>query len=137
MRAWVRFALVGAAGAVCLAGCGGGKSFTADEFVEEVNAQGVKLELGEPLFTEGENKELYAVELEQVAALPGEDSEHDHTAGSLSVYEDTDGADEEIASCQASADLLCFQASNIVVVLEGGGIESQQLGKAIEKLESE
>jgi hypothetical protein len=137
MRAWVRYALSGAVATALLAGCGGGKSFTAEEFVDEVNAQGVKLELGEPLFTEGEDKELYAVELEQVAELPGEDSEHDHTAGSLSVYEDTDSADEEIASCQASADLLCFQASNIVVVLEGGGIESQQLGKAIEKLETE
>ena len=67
-----------------------------------------------------------------MAKLPGAD---DHsTGGSLSVYDDTDGADEEIESCKATADLLCFQASNVVVVLEGGGIEAQQLAVAIERL---
>lgn len=123
--------------AIALAACSSERTFTAQEFVDEVNAEGVELRLGEELFTEGEDKELYALELEPVAQLPGEDGEAGHTGGSLSVYEDTGGADGEIEACQAAADLLCYQAGNVVVVLEGGGIESQQLGVAMQRLSEE
>ena len=118
--------------ALALAGCGEGRTFTAEEFVEEVNGEGVKLELGEELVTDRDDQELYAVELEPVAELPG--GEHGHAGGSLSVSDEGEGADEELASCQASADLLCFRAANVVVVLEGGGIEAEQLGVAIERI---
>ena len=121
--------------ALALAGCGEGRQFTAEEFVEEVKAEGVELELGEELFSEDESQETYAVELAEVVRLPGEG--HEHSAGSLSVFDDTAGADEKLESCMATADLLCFQASNVVVVLEGGGIETQQLGLAIERLSEE
>lgn len=118
--------------AATLAACGSEKTFTAEEFVDHVNEEGVKLELGEPLITDDESKELYAVELEPVSKLPG--SESGHTGGSLSAYDDADGAEDELSSCSASADLLCYRAANIVVVLEGGGIEAQQLGVAVERL---
>jgi hypothetical protein len=128
--------------AVTLAlGCGDGRTFTAKEFVDEINAQGVEMSLGEPLFTEEEGKELYAIELEPVAEPPGEaeggEGGQGHSSGSLSIYNDTGGADDEIESCHAAADLLCYQAANVVVVLEGGGIESQQLGVAIQRLSEE
>ena len=43
-------------------------------------------------------------------------------------------SDEEMNACQAAADLLCYRAANVVVILEGGGIEAQRLGVAIQKL---
>lgn len=118
--------------ATALAGCEDSRTFTAEEFVEEVNREGVSLELGEELITDSEDKEVHAVELPPVTELPG--AERGHTGGSMSVYDDADGADEELASCEASADLLCYRAANVVVVLEGGGVEAQQLGIAIERL---
>ncbi|MBA2546321.1 MAG: hypothetical protein H0V15_05505, partial [Solirubrobacterales bacterium] len=67
---------------------------TAQEFVDGVNEEGVKLRLGEPLLTDDSSKELFAVELEQVAKLPG--SQASHTGGSLSVSEDSAGAENEM-----------------------------------------
>lgn len=123
------------AAALGLAACGEGRTFTVEEFVAEVRAEGVELELGEKLITDRHDTQLYAVELEPVANLPGAGG--GHTGGSISVSEDADGAEEELASCRASADLLCYRAANVVVVLEGGGIEAQQLGVAIERIASE
>jgi len=147
MPAWERRTRWGAIVAALLAistaalvGCGDGRTFTADEFVEEINGQGVELELGEPLLTDEEGKELYDLHLEPVADLPGEASEeegHQHAGGSISVYDDTDGADRELETCHVAADLLCYQAGNVVVVLQGGGIEAQQLAVAMERLAEE
>ena len=129
---------VAAALALCivLAGCGGGQTFTAEEFVRDVNRQGVKLKLGEPLTTGEEDKELYAVELEPLEG-PRVDSagEEVHAGGSLSAYDDDgEAADDEYETCRQAADLLCYRLANVVIVLEGGGLEADQLGAAIEKL---
>jgi hypothetical protein len=135
MRARVKRygAAFAAAGTLVLAGCGGERTFTAEEFVGEIGDEGVTLHLGKELFTNEGGKELYALELEPAADLPGE--AHTHSGGSISVYEDGDGAEEEFQSCEDSADLLCYRASNIVVVLEGGGgVETQQLSVAIQRL---
>lgn len=121
--------------AMVLAGCGEEKTYTAEEFVDRVNDEGVKLKLGEPLITDDESKELFAVELAPVSNLPG--SEPGADAGSLSAYDEPSGAEDELESCGASADLLCYRLANIVVVLEGGGIEAQQLGIAVERLGEE
>jgi hypothetical protein len=119
-------------------GCGGGRTFAAQEFVDEVNAQGVELRLGDPLFTDEEGKELYAVELESLVDLPGsKSSQQDRAGGSLSVYDDPSDADGKLASCESAADLLCYRVSNIVVVLEGGGIAAQRLGVAMQRLSEE
>jgi hypothetical protein len=129
-------ALVAAAGIAT--GCGGGRTFAAEEFVDEVNAQGVDLRLGDPLFTDEEGKELYAVELESLTDLPGsKSSQQERAGGSLSVYDDPSDADRELASCESAADLLCYRVSNIVVVLEGGGIAAQRLGVAMQRLSEE
>ena len=117
-------------------GCGSEPRFTAAEFVEGVNSQGVKLELGEPLVTEEEGKELYAIELPPVGG-PRLDSEGEevHAGGSLSVYDENEGdPDAELETCERAADLLCFRAANVVIVLDGGGLEARQLGVAMQKL---
>ena len=120
--------------AAALAGCGSEKTFTAEEFVDGINAEGVELRLGEPLLTDDESQELYAVELEPVSTLPGSEGGSGDIGGSLSVSEDEGGADQEMASCENAADLLCYRASNVVVVLEGGGIEAQQFAVAVQRL---
>jgi hypothetical protein len=120
-------------------GCGGSeeeRTFSAAEFVEAVNAEGVELRLGEPLVTDDEDSELYAVELKSVSSLPGAEG-GSRVEGSLSVSPDGSGADEEIASCEQAADLLCYRVANVVVVLEGGGIEAQQLAVAARRLAEE
>jgi len=121
------------------AGCGGGgedPTFSAQEFVTEINRQGVELRLGEELVTDEPGKRLYGVELEPLGG-PRTDSagEQVHAGGSLSVYEREDErVDEELRSCEEAADLLCYRAANVVVVLEGGGLEARQLAVAIQRL---
>jgi hypothetical protein len=123
------------------------RTFGADEFIDEVRQEGVELTLGEPLITDDESKELYALTLEPLPGSPPdghagepeheeeEGHEHEHGGGSLSVYDDNAGADEGMGACQAAADLLCYRAANIVVILESGGLEAQRLGVAMQKLE--
>jgi hypothetical protein len=121
------------------AGCGGGQTFTASQFIDRINAQGVSFELGRQLMSGGNAKELYAVKL---PPLPGEPapapgSEGDGGAsGTLYVFGDTGAADEQREACRGSGGLLCFQASNIVIVLddEGSGLEAQRLAVAMKRL---
>ncbi len=131
----VVFAVVLAAATAAVAGCGDSRTFEASEFVDEVNAQGVELSLGDPLFTDEQGKELYAVELKPLTDLPGSRSKRaERAGGSLSAYDDPSAAEGEFASCEAAGDLLCYRVSNIVVVLEGGGIAAQRLGIAMQRL---
>jgi hypothetical protein len=128
---------------LAIAGCSKERTFSAQEFVDEVKAEGAELHLGKPLFSEDESKEVYAVELEPVpSAEPsgerGEQAEaHGHGGGSLSVHDEVGDADASMDSCRASADLLCYRAANIVVVLQAGGIEAQRLAVAMERLAEE
>ena len=120
-------------------GCGGEPRFTTEEFVDGIVSQGVELRLGEPLDTDEPGKELYAVELAPLGG-PRRDSEGEPIAadGSLSVYEENEGEpDAELSSCEMAVDLLCFRAANVVVVLEGGGLEARRLGVAMERLAAE
>ena len=132
-------ALAAAALALAAPSCTEERTLSADEFVADVNEQGiVRLTLGEMLHTEDESKELYAVTLEPLetekAAGQEEEHGHEHGGGSLAVYESTDGAEEGLKACRAAADLLCYRASNVVVIIQGGGVETQQLGLAIRRL---
>jgi hypothetical protein len=128
-------AVVGAS----IAGCGSERTFTAAQFVDRISAEGVSIQLGRRLPSGANAKELYAVSL---PPLPGEPkpprgSEGDAGAsGSLYLYGNTGSAGDELDACRASGGLLCFQASNVVVVLddEGSGLEAQRLGVAIKRL---
>lgn len=127
------------AGLAAVAGCGGDggePAFSAEGIVAEVNRQGVELRLGGRLVSDEPGKELYAVELEPLGG-PRLDSrgEEVHAGGSLSVYEREDErVAAELRSCEQAADLLCYRAANVVIVLEGGGLEARQLGVAIQRL---
>jgi hypothetical protein len=124
---------------VSLAACGGEPTLTASEFIDRINAEGVSIVLGQQLASGGDADELFAVRL---PPLPGEpkpppDSEADRGAsGSLYVFGDTSGAEEQLEACQASAGLLCFRASNVVVVLDeqSSPLEARRLAVAVQRL---
>jgi hypothetical protein len=44
------------------------------------------------------------------------------------------GVDDQLIARRHYGGLLCFQASNIVVVLEGGGLEAQRLAVGMKRL---
>jgi hypothetical protein len=134
---WRRTWAAAAVAASLLAGCGGGKTFTAPEFVDEVKGEGVSIQLGEQLPESGPSDQVYTVTL---TPLPGKpppapgDEDGPETSGSLYVYDGTGGADDEMEACRGSGGLLCYQAANVVVVLESNSIEAERLGVAIRKL---
>ena len=123
-----------------VAGCGSStRTFTASEFIDRINAEGVSIQLGRRLPSGGNAKELYAVKLPPLPGepAPGRGSEGDGGAGgTLYVFDDTGSADDQLDACRGSGGLLCFQASNIVVVLddEGSGLEAQRLAIAMKRL---
>jgi hypothetical protein len=126
-----------------IAGCGSSaRTFTASEFVDRINTEGVSMVLGRQLPSGGNAEELHAVKL---PPLPGEPapapgSEGDGGAGgTLYVFGGTGDAEDQLDSCRGSGGLLCFRASNIVVVLddEGSGLEAQRLAVAVKRLASQ
>jgi hypothetical protein len=122
-----------------IAGCGSQPNLSASEFIDRINAEGVSIVLGERLATSGGADEVYGVEL---PPLPGEPkpapgSEAGRGAsGSLYVFGDTGGADDQLEGCRASTGLICFRAENIVVVLdeESSRLEAQRLAVAVKRL---
>jgi hypothetical protein len=138
-----------AACALGLVGCGSGPTFTASEFVDKVNSEGLSMELGRRL-TGGADAQhgtgradarprIYAVRL---PPLPGEPKPPPGSetgpgaAGSLYVFGDTGSAGDRLTACRGSGGLLCFQAQNIVVVLEdeSSRLEAQRLAVAVRRL---
>jgi hypothetical protein len=127
---WLAAGLVG----LLLVGCSSTQMFTASEFVDRINAEGVSIELGRQLPSGGNAKELWAVTL---PALPGEPAgARNGASGTLYVFGDTGGAVDQLKACRGSGGLLCFQAANIVVILgdEGSGLEAQRLAVAMRRL---
>jgi hypothetical protein len=119
------------------AGCGGSQTFTASEFVDRINAEGLSVELGRRLESGGDAKELFAVRLPPLRgerAPPQAANSGAGARGSLYVFSDTGGAEDQIDACHRSGGLLCFRAANIVVVLEDGGLEAQRLAVAMKRL---
>jgi hypothetical protein len=123
---------------ILIAGCGSETTLTAAEFIDRINAEGVSIELGRQLAAGGGADELYAVTL---PPLPGEPPPPGSEAGpgasgSLYVFGDNGGAEDQLKACRAAAGLICFRASNIVVVLdeESGRIEVQRLAVAVRRL---
>ena len=112
---------------------------TASRLIDRINAEGVSIELGRRLPSGGNAKELYAVKLPPLPGepVPARGTEGDAGAsGTLYVFGDTGSADDQREACRGSGGLLCFQASNIVIVLddEGSGLEAQRLAVAMKRL---
>lgn len=91
---------------LALAGCGGEKTFDAAEFVDALNERGAGLVLGDTLPNEQEGVEIYGVEIQGGGA------------GSISVTEDAETGKAEYERCEAAPTLLCYRASNTVLLLE-------------------
>ena len=131
--------LLSAAAAACLLGvaaCGEEQTFTPEEFVDRMNDEGVEMTLGAELFSDDESKQVVEVELEPLPGTPTPaEGALENPSGSLAAHDEVSGADEQFRNCERTADLLCFQASNVVIVLEGGGLEADRLGAAMKKLE--
>ena len=125
---------------VLLAGCGdGSQTLTASDFIDRINAEGVSIELGERVATSGGADELFAVELPPLPGgpKPGPGSDAEPGAnGSLYVFDDDGGAEDQLEACQGSGGLLCFRAENIVVILdeESSGLTAQRLAVAVRRL---
>ncbi len=123
---------------LALGGClGCGKTFSAQEFVDEANSHGAGLELGRELPTGQSGKKTYAVELARKESDPVVSAAGQTDAGgALSVYDDTGAANDGTSECEAGGDLLCYQAGNVVLVFESGApnIAQTRLATAIQDL---
>jgi hypothetical protein len=133
--------------AIALAGCGSSdREFTAEEFVQEVSAQGAPIALGQPLSTADPDAELYAVEVREEPDAHEDESEHEeggagheHSGGSLRITDSADRAEEEFSRCEQAVTLLCFRAANAVLIFDQEA-DPEFLGKlavAIRGLESD
>ena len=100
--------------ACALAACGGGRTFSAAEFIDEANAYGASLILGESLDTTRDSAEIYAVGV----APPGGGPAAAAGGGSLTVAADADAGLAEYERCESTGALLCYRASNVALLLE-------------------
>lgn len=126
-----RLVLPCALAAAALAACGGDRTFEAQEFIDEANAQGAGLELGEELSSSGTDTEVFSVALASSATQVS-------GGGSLAVAEDAEGGEAEFARCESAATLVCYRAANVVLRLEEVSPEQRaQLDEAFTKLESD
>ena len=119
---------IAALGALVAAGCGE-ERMSLEEFTSSIEEQGVEIELGNELITDDSSKELRSIRL-----VPLDPMASPPTTGSLAVYSDTAAADRGLNTCKEAADLLCYQAGNVVVILEHGGIEAERLAVAMRQL---
>lgn len=120
-----------AACALALAACGEERTYEAEEFVDEANAQGAGMELGEPLSSTDAGTEVFAIELASSATQV-------HGGGSLIVGEDVEEGQAEFARCESAASLICYRAANVVLRLEEIAPEQRsQLDEAFSALGSD
>jgi len=125
--------VAGAAAAVVLWDDDGG-NFTTKSFIEAVNANGAGISLGDRLFSDRENKEVWAVRLGGRPDSGGEGG--GGTGGSLSVFHETEAAARELRRCRSAGTLLCIRAENVILTLEedARGASIQRLVGALARL---
>jgi hypothetical protein len=118
--------VLSAVAGLAIAACGSSEpTFTAQEFVDELEARGATLELGQELSTDDPDAELYAVEIRESAGHEAaeeraaeEEHGHTHSGGSLRVTESESAAEDELQRCEGAVTLLCYRAANVVLVFE-------------------
>lgn len=131
MRSRVTGASLATAGTLLALGCGGERSFEAEELVSALNEHGAGLELGEPLGSQGPAREIHAVGLASSATQV-------RGGGSLAVTGDVAEAEAEYERCESAASLICYRAANAVLRLEEVSPEQQaRLAEAFNALDSE
>jgi hypothetical protein len=108
--------------ALVAAGCGQGERvFSAPELIEEANANGAGLELGDALETSREGAEVREVTfVEAEEPRDNETAQHEHGGGTLTITTDAEAGLAEYERCESAATLLCFRASNVVLFFEAG-----------------
>ena len=105
--------------AVLTAGCGGERNFEPGEFVDEANAEGAGLVLGEQLTSTEEGVDVYALSFDERARpAPGEDGPGHGGGGSMIVTDDTESATAEFERCEMAVTLTCYRAANVVLYFE-------------------
>lgn len=128
------------AAAAIAAGCGA-HEFDAQEFIDQANANGAGLELGEPLLSTRDGVEIYAVELLPTSATGevGPTGEQAHGGGSLIVAEDAEAGQSEYARCEGAVTIVCYRAANVVLAVQGdpGSAELVGVDGAIRALASD
>lgn len=115
-----------AVGATTLSACGG---LDAQSFTDRVREQGVEIELGSELRSEEEGVEVWDFRLPPVEGGAGGGAR-----GTLEVYESEQSAEAGFAGCLTSADLTCFRAGEVVVILPSDGLEARRLAAAMRRL---
>lgn len=107
-------------------GCGG---LDAETFTEQIQQQGVEIELGKSLRSEQEDLKLYDFRIAPI------DSTSTEARGTLEVFGSENAATDGWTRCLAAADLTCYRAGEIVVVLPSDGLEERRLAAAMQRLE--
>lgn len=134
MRRAVALMLAGPALALALASCGGERHFDADEIVEEMNARGTELAVGEQLPSTEADVEV------RVLAVSGEEPSpsHEEAAGTVVILDDADAARAEFERCQAAISFVCFRAANVVLRFTNlDGAQLERITAALRAIETE
>jgi len=107
------------AGAALAAGAGcGEQTFTASGLVDAANAKGAQLALGEQLTTSPAGAEVYVIRSAASAEKANPQLVGGGGKGTLVVADDSGSGAEEFDRCEATADLTCFRAANVVLRFE-------------------
>jgi hypothetical protein len=123
--------------ALAAAGCGE-RTFTASELVDAANEKGAQLALGEQLTTSRGGAEVYVVTSAGSSGEANPQLEGGGGKGTLIVADGTEGGAGEFERCEATADLTCFRAANVVLRFESLDAPDQaRISGAISALASE
>jgi hypothetical protein len=140
VRAFLTLSLI--CGVLALAACGGERTFTAQEFIDEMNDNGAALALGPVLTTNPDGIDIYSISLTEISTGVGSPPKPvpagSPGSGSMLVLDDADGARSEFARCEQSPELTCFRAANAVLrfqALQGG--DQARITTAIQAIETE
>jgi len=117
--------LIGCTISLPIASCGG---LSAESFIERVRDQGVEIELGRELRSEQDGVAVYDFR------IPPVDETSTEARGTLEVFDSEQASKEGWTRCLAAADLTCFRAGEVVVVLPSDGLEARRLAAAMKRL---
>lgn len=97
-------------------GCGAAEpKFNAEGFLEEVNAGGAGLALGEPLESVRENVTSYELNFKDPGEIAGTTAPAAaHGGGTLQVTANSEAGAAEFERCEGAVSLVCFRAANVV-----------------------